>query len=47
VLEAFRSRLKWSIGRCFAVSFRSSYGVRLIVFRSVGRVARVGFWVEV
>jgi hypothetical protein len=46
-LEAFGSGLGWSIWRCFAVTFRSGYGVRLVVLRGVGRVARVGFGVEV
>jgi hypothetical protein len=46
-LEAFGSGLEGSIGRSFAVTFGSDYGVRLIVLRGVGGVARVGFGVEV
>ena len=46
-LKAFGSGLEWSIGRVLAVTFGSGYGVRLIVLRSVGRVARVGFGIEV
>jgi hypothetical protein len=46
-LEAFGSGLEWSIGRVLAVAFGSCDGVRLIVLRGVGRVARVGFGVEV
>ena len=40
-LEAFGSGLQWSIGWVFAVAFGSGDGVRLIVLRSVGGVARV------
>jgi hypothetical protein len=46
-LEAFGSGLEWSIGRVLTVSFRSGYGVWFVVFRSVGRVARVRFGIEV
>jgi hypothetical protein len=46
-LEAFGSGLEWSIGRVLAITFRSGYGVRLIVLRGVARVARVGFGIEV
>jgi hypothetical protein len=46
-LEAFGSGLEWSIGRVLAVTLGSGYGVRLVVLRGVGRVARVGFGVEV
>jgi hypothetical protein len=46
-LEAFGSWLERSIGRVLAVTLGSGYGVRLIVLRSVGRVARVRFGIEV
>ena len=46
-LETFGSGLEWSIGRILAVAFGSGDGVRLIVLRSVGGVARVGFGIEV
>jgi hypothetical protein len=46
-LEAFGSGLEWSIGRSFAVTFRSGYSVRLVVLRGVRGVARIGFRVEV
>jgi hypothetical protein len=46
-LEAFGSGLERSIGRVLAVTLGSGYGVRLIVLRSVGRVARVRFGIEV
>jgi len=46
-LEAFGSRLEWSIGWSFAITFRSGYGVRLVVLRGVGGVAWVGFGIEV
>jgi hypothetical protein len=46
-LEAFGSWLQWSIGRVLAVAFGSGDGVRLVVLRGVGRVARVRFGIEV
>jgi len=45
--EAFGSGLERSIGRRFAVTFRSGYGVRLVVLRGVGGVAWIGFGIEV
>jgi hypothetical protein len=46
-LEAFGSGLEWSIGRVLAVTFGSGYGVRLVVLRSIGRVAQGRFPIEV
>jgi hypothetical protein len=46
-LEAFGARFEWSIGRSFAITFRSGQGVRLVVLGGVGGVARVGFGIEV
>jgi hypothetical protein len=46
-LEAFGSGLEWRIGRSFGITFRSGYGVRLIVLRGVGGVTQIGFGVEV
>jgi hypothetical protein len=46
-LEAFGSGLEWDIGWVLGVAFGSSYGVRLVVLRSVGGIAWVGFGIEV
>jgi hypothetical protein len=46
-LHARGSRLEWGIRQVFGVAFGSGYGVRLVVFRGVGRVSWIGFWVEV
>jgi len=46
-LEAFGSGLEWRIWWSFGITFRSGYGVRLVVLRGVGGVARVRFGVEV
>jgi hypothetical protein len=46
-LEALGGRLEWSIGWSFAITFRSGYGVRLVVLWGVGGVAWVGFGIEV
>jgi hypothetical protein len=46
-LEAFGSGLEWSIGRSLAVTFGSGYGIRLVVLRGVGGVARIGFGIGI
>jgi hypothetical protein len=46
-LEAFGCGLEWSIGRVLAVAFGGGYSVRLVVLRSIGRVAWVGIGIEV
>jgi hypothetical protein len=46
-LETFGNGLEWNNGQSFAVTFRSGYSVRLVVFRGVGGVAWFGFGIEI
>jgi hypothetical protein len=46
-LEAFGSGCERNIRRIFVVALGCGYGVGLVVLRGVGRVARVGFGIQV